>query len=190
MTMTTSRHDADTAELGDGSRGRRSTIWMIVGGVALLALVVGGLVILFSDDSTSEVDREAEVLEELVADIEAELEVYYGESDPSRYVAKYAEDITYFDPWVDGKLEGRVAASDHLMAFTGTIPPFAYEVVNADVELEGDTAIFSYEIDLSGPDGEDVLTWNVTEIFRDAQGDRELIHAHFGVAGAAPEAEG
>ena len=190
MTMTTNRHEAEATERGDGRERRRSMIWMIVGGVALLALVVGGLVLLFNDDSTSEADREAEVLTELTADLDAELAAYYGQSDPSLYVAKYAEDITYFDPWVDGKLEGRTAASEHLMSFAGTIPPFSYEIVNADVELEGDTAIFSYEIDLFGPDGADVLTWNVTEIYRDAEGDRELIHAHFGVAGAAPEAEG
>ena len=190
MTMTSNRQEVETRGHAVDDGRNRSKIWMIVGGVAVLMLVVAGLFLLVRDDSVSEVDREADLLTELIADSEAELDVYYGESDPAPYVEKYADDITYFDPWADGKLEGRTVASEHLLAFTGTIPMVQYEIVNPDVELENDTAIFTFEIDVFDLDGVQLLTWNVTEVYRDAEGDREMIHAHFGVAGAAPEVEG
>jgi len=60
-------------------------------------------------DSSSAREAEAQVLEELLAQERAALDPYYGESDPSSYVARYADKVTTFDPWSNGKLEDRAA---------------------------------------------------------------------------------
>ncbi len=57
-------------------------------------------------DGRAAPDREAAVLEELVARERAALEPYFGKSDPSAYVALFAEEATYFDPNTGGGSTG------------------------------------------------------------------------------------
>ncbi|MDJ0923175.1 MAG: nuclear transport factor 2 family protein [Acidimicrobiia bacterium] len=122
---------------------------------------------------------ESEVLEELVAGEKAALDPYFGESDPTAYVARYAEEMSYFDSWSDGKLENQ-AAKDYLMGFAGTIPPFGYEIKNPSVDLFDDTAVFAFNVDVIDPASNAVvLSWNTTEIHHRTGDGWELVHAHW-----------
>jgi ketosteroid isomerase-like protein len=140
-----------------------------------------------SYDSSSAGEAEAEVLEELLTQQRAALDPYYGESDPSTYVAMYADKVTTFDPWSNGKLEGS-AARDHLMGFAGTIPPLAYEIVDPRVDLYDDTAIFTFNVDLTDPDaGATFAVWNTTEVHRRTDDGWELVHSHWSFATPPPQ---
>lgn len=130
-----------------------------------------------------------EILEILLAQERAALDPYYGESDPSTYVAMYANQVTAFDPWSNGKLED-TAAKDHLMGFAGVIPPATYEIVNPRVDLWGDVAIFTFNVDLSDLAGEAFAVWNTTQVHHRVGDDWELVHSHWSFATPPPEEPG
>jgi hypothetical protein len=143
------------------------------------ALPIGVLIV---SCKSADSETESAVLEELLAQEKAVLDPYFGESDPSSYVARYADRVTYFDAWSPVKLEND-AARDHLLAFKGEIPPFNYEIVNPSVQLMGDTAIFTLQVDMIDPAaGETFALWSTTEVHCRADDGWELVHAHWSFA--------
>ena len=138
-------------------------------------------------DSSAAGESETEVLEKLLAQERTALDPYYGESDPSTYVAMYAAKATAFDPWSNGRMEG-TAAKDHLMGLAGTIPPLAYEIVNPRVDVYDDTAIFTFNVDLTDRGtGATFAVWNTTEVHRRTGDGWELVHSHWSFATPPPE---
>jgi ketosteroid isomerase-like protein len=126
--------------------------------------------------------RNEAVLEELLAQLGAALDPYYGESDPSTYAEMYADHVMTFDPWSKGKLEGN-AAKEHLLAFAGVIPISKYAILSPSVDLFGDTAVFTFNVEVTHPEeGTVVAVWNTTQIHRRADESWELVHAHWSFA--------
>ncbi len=138
-----------------------------------------------SCDSSSE-HSNTEVLRTLLAQLGTALDPYYGKSDPSTYVAMYADAVTAFDPWSNGKLED-AAVEDHVMGFAGRIPSVAYEIVDPRVDLYGDTAVFAFNVDLTDPTGATVAVWNTTQVHHRMGDVWELVHSHWSFA--TPPAE-
>ena len=119
------------------------------------------------------------VLEELVALERAALDPYYGESDPGPYVEQFGAEVTYFDPWTPGRLDGD-AAEQHLLSFAGLIPIFRYEILNPAVDLHGDTAVFTFNVETYDPtDGKITSRWNATEVRSRTDDGWEMIHSHW-----------
>ncbi|NIA03687.1 MAG: DUF4440 domain-containing protein [Nitrospirae bacterium] len=138
-------------------------------------------------DSSPAGNSETEVLEQLLALQRTALDPYYDESDPSTYVAMYADKATAFDPWSNGKMQG-TTAKDHLMGFAGMIPPVAYEIVNPRVDLYGDTAIFTFNVDLTDRGtGTTFAVWNTTQVHRRTGDGWELTHSHWSFATPPPQ---
>ncbi len=127
-----------------------------------------------------------EILEILLAQSRAALDPYYGNSDPSTYVAMYADRVTAFDPWSDGKKENG-AAKAHLMGFAGSIPHAEYEIVNPRVDLYGDVAILAFNVDLTDAAGEALAVWNTTQVHHRSGDGWELVHSHWSFATPPPQ---
>ncbi len=135
-----------------------------------------------AEDTHASTANSKDVLEELLAQERVALDPYFGKSDPTQYVANYAEKMTYFDPWSSGKLEDE-AAKEHLLASAGTVPPFTYEILDPSVDLFGNTAIFTFNIDVIDPAaGGTFAVWNTTEVHNRAGDGWELVHAHWSFA--------
>ena len=108
--------------------------------------------------------QEAAVLDELLALERAALDPYFGESDPSAYVALFADNATYFDPNTGGRLDG-AAYRQQFAGYAGQIPPFRYEILNPAVDLRGDTAVFTFNLEMVNPADNTVAgVWNTTEV--------------------------
>ena len=179
MVTTTPRPAAESVESGllttERRRGWFTPLRAVL--VALLALLVAGGVwmLVQGDDAVSE----ETALEELVAQERAVLDVYLDDSDPSAYVAMYAEDVTYFDPPSGGRLEG-TAARDYLMGFAGLIPPFDYEILDPAVQMYGETAIFTFGVNMIDPaTGDVVAEWTTTEVHERVGDEWEMVHGHW-----------
>ncbi len=124
-------------------------------------------------------DREVSVLEELMTLERAALDPYFAESDPSAYVALFANEATYFDPNSAGRLDGD-AYKQHFAAAAGQIPPFRYEILNPAVDLHGDTAVFTFNVKAVDPAAGTVAAlWNTTEVHCRINGGWEMVHAHW-----------
>ena len=124
-------------------------------------------------------DREVAVLEELMALETAALDPYFGQSDPSAYAAMFADEATYFDPNSAGRLNGH-AYKQHFVAFAGQIPPLRYQILNPAVDLHGDTAVFTFNVEVVDPaDGTVAALWNATEVRCRIHSGWEIVHAHW-----------
>jgi ketosteroid isomerase-like protein len=124
-------------------------------------------------------DSDAAVLKELIALETAALDPYFAESDPSRYVALFADEATYFDPNSAGRLHGG-AYKQHFAAYAGQIPPFRYKILNPAVHLLGDTAVFTFNVEVVDPADDTVAAlWNTTEVHYRTDDRSEIVHAHW-----------
>jgi ketosteroid isomerase-like protein len=124
-------------------------------------------------------DEDAAALNDLMTLERAALDSYFGESDPSGYVALFADEATYFDPNSAGRLDGD-AYKQHFAAIAGQIPPLRYEILNPAVDLRGDTAVLTFNVEVVDPtDGTVVTLWNTTEVHCRTDNGWETIHAHW-----------
>ena len=131
--------------------------------------------------------EEQAILNALLDKLRTALVPYFDESDPSGYVAMYADDVTYFDPWGGGKLVGE-AARKHLMGLAGSIPPLGYEIVEPSADVFGETAVLTLNLRLIDPaSGTQVAVWNTTQVHDLADEDWPLVHAHWSYAVPPPE---
>ncbi len=127
------------------------------------------------------------VRDRLVAQLKAALVPYYEQSDPSAFVAMYADRATSFDPWSKGRKDD-AAAAENLMSMAGTIPPLDYELVRPRLDLVGDAAVFTFELDTRNPEtGEQVAVWNATQVHDLTTEGAKLVHAHWSFAVPPPE---
>ena len=130
---------------------------------------------------------EQAILDALLERLHIAMVPYFGESNPSGYVEMYTDDITYFDPWCGGKLAGN-AAREHLMGMAGSIPPLDYEIMNPSVDVAGDAAILTLNMQLLDPEsGTQVAVWNTTQVHDLAASGWPLVHAHWSYAVPPPE---
>ena len=160
--------------------------WWVLAILVLAAIAVFIVAVVAGGDSEPTAEDEATALQELVAQETAVLDFYFAESDSSTYVGMYAaSDVSYVDPTSGGILKDE-AAKDYLRSFTGLIPPFTYELTDASVNLSGDTAVFTFNVNMFS-DGTPVGTWNTTEIHQRADDGWEMIHAHWSNPAPPPE---
>jgi ketosteroid isomerase-like protein len=124
-------------------------------------------------------DEDAVALDELMTLERAALDPYFGESDPSTYVALFADEATYFDPSSAGRLNAD-AYKQHFAAIAGQIPPLRSKILNPAVDLRGNTAVFTFNVEVVDPaDGTVVTLWNTTEVHCRTDDGWEMIHAHW-----------
>ena len=132
-----------------------------------------------TQDRRAATDREATVLEELVARERAALDSYFAESDPSAYVALFAEHATYFDSNTGGRLDGD-AYKQQFASYAGQIPPFKYEILNPAIDVRGNTAVFTFNVEMVDPADDTVAgVLHATEVHCRTDGGWEMIHAHW-----------
>ena len=118
----------------------------------------------------------------LIARTREALDAYYNASDPSPYVALYADKATAFDPWAGGR-KGDSALLDYLMSFAGSIPHLEYEILNPRVDLVGDAAVFTFGLDVRDPaSGATLAIWNTTQVHDLAADGLDLVHSHWSYA--------
>ncbi|PIO99623.1 YybH family protein [Pleomorphomonas carboxyditropha] len=104
--------------------------------------------------------------------------------DPDAALALSAEDVTYFDPFRDSRLDGHAALAELYDGIRGQIDAPRHEMIEPKVQVVGDAAVLTFRfVSWNGSEGTR-LAWNCTEVYRrDAQGWR-VIHTHWSFTGA------
>jgi hypothetical protein len=119
------------------------------------------------------------LLDTLLTGERAAMDPYFGESDPTGYANRFAEEATYFDPNSGGRLEGR-AIAQLFGAYAGQIPKWRYEILNPSVDVRGDTAVFTFNLETYDLDESSVTSrWNTTEVHAHTADGWRMIHAHW-----------
>jgi uncharacterized protein (TIGR02246 family) len=96
----------------------------------------------------------------------------------------YAEDVTYFDPITETRLDGRAAVAEYFRAFyEGKLDIPRYEIPNPQVIVSGDMAVLTYNLAnyIRGEAGSEVTgtPWNSTQVYRRINDQWRVVHVHW-----------
>lgn len=140
------------------------------------------LVLLAAAPVAAQSAADAEIGQRIIAMERAALD-RWGKGDVNGYFEIMANDITYFDPNVDRRVDGLAAIRAYIGPFAGKIRIDRYEMVEPKVQVAGDVAVLSFRIVnyATQPDGRETVAnrWNTTEIYRRIQGEWKIAHSHF-----------
>jgi ketosteroid isomerase-like protein len=113
----------------------------------------------------------------------------WGKGDPQGFIELFADEITYFDPSTERRVDGAEAMRARFAPIKGLVKLDRYEILNPDVYRRGDVAILSYTLVTYGqrPDGQaQVVRWNVTEAYAQMGGKWKIVHSHFSLTQPLP----
>ena len=125
------------------------------------------------------------LLEELVSLERAALDRWI-QLDPQGYLDLYAQELTYFDPTTEKRVDGVRAMQERLAAMKNVKLPFTkprYELLDPRVQRHGDVAVLTFNAVNHGTlpgQPESVLSrWNSTEVYGRVDGKWKIIHSHW-----------
>ena len=70
-----------------------------------------------------------------------------NKGNPSGYLDIYADDITYFDPFQEKRFDGFKSVQTFYKSFEGTFYVEQYEMINPVVQITGEFAVLSYNLE-------------------------------------------
>jgi uncharacterized protein (TIGR02246 family) len=107
----------------------------------------------------------------------------WGKGDVGGFLSLYADEITYFDPLQDRRVDGLAAIRAVYEPFAGKFTVDRYEMLNPKVQRYGDVAVLTYNLQnyARQADGTERPTtrWNSSAVFRRIEGRWRTIHSHW-----------
>jgi hypothetical protein len=123
------------------------------------------------------------IAETIVAMERAALE-RWGQGDPGGFLAISDPSVTYFDPFVERRLDGLAGLTELYERLRGTIGIDEFEMVNPAVQRHGEMAVLSFQFHSRASFG--TSRWNTTEVYRETPAGWRIIHSHWAFTGARP----
>ena len=112
----------------------------------------------------------------------------WGHGDPGGYLAITDPYCTYFDPFIERRLDGLAALRAYYEPMIGKIHIDRDEIVDPHVQLAGDAAILTFRFISHG--SESSMRWNCTEVSRRSGESWQIMHSHWSLTqGGVPSAE-
>lgn len=103
----------------------------------------------------------------------------WGAGDPSGYLEISALDVTYFDPFLERRVDGHEALSSWYAPLRGTIHIDHYDLMDPKVQVCGEVAVLTFN--LVSYTGATVMRWNCTEVYRLDQAGWRIIQTHWSI---------
>jgi ketosteroid isomerase-like protein len=107
----------------------------------------------------------------------------WGKGDPQGYLEIMDEDLTYFDPFQEKRLDGLDTMKEFIKPFTGKIKVDRFDMLNPKVQRDGNMALLTFNLlsYVKQPDGTEkvVARWNSSEVYRKINGEWKIIHSHW-----------
>lgn len=126
----------------------------------------------------------AKPADDLTADIIAKEKAMldrWGTGDTDSFLELAAPEITYFDPSLGKRLDGREAFEKFLAPLKGTFRVPKYEMIDPKVQVHGEAAVLSYNMIDYDETGINTFRMNVTEVYARHDGRWRLVHSHFSI---------
>jgi uncharacterized protein (TIGR02246 family) len=102
----------------------------------------------------------------------------WGTGDTDGFLALAAPEITYFDPSLEKRLDGREAFAKFLAPLKGTFRVPKYDMVDPKVQVLGHAAVLSYNM-VDHDEAGNTFRMNVSEVYARGEGRWRLVHSHF-----------
>jgi len=120
---------------------------------------------------------ESEVLTTLLAMERAALD-RWGNGDPSGFLEISDEDVVYFDPFRERRVDGLPALSALYESFRGQVQLESYEIINPKVQTWNGGAVLTFNY-TSLSKGGNTARWNCTEVYRLTDAGWRIIQTHW-----------
>ena len=127
----------------------------------------------------SDANHEATITAKIVALERAALD-RWGKGNPDGYLEINAADVTYFDPFLERRLDGLAALTAWYDQIRGKIKIDREEIINPRVQVIGDAAILTLQYVSQGSEG--AMHWNCTEVYQRFGGEWKIVHSHWSFA--------
>lgn len=101
----------------------------------------------------------------------------WGKGDPSGYLELSAEDVTYFDPFLEKRLDGLENLTRYYESIRGKIQIDKDEMTEPHVAVTGDMAVLTFN--LVSYTGNTNMRWNCTEVYRKEAESWKIIQTHW-----------
>lgn len=88
----------------------------------------------------------------------------WNKGNPDGYLAIYAPDVTYFDPYLEKRVDGFDAIKRLYENIRGQVSVSTYTMIDPLVHVTGNTAILTFN--LISQEGDKTYPWNCTEVYR------------------------
>lgn len=107
----------------------------------------------------------------------------WGRGDPDGYLELSAPDVTYFDPFLDARLDGRDALGAWYATIRGKIRIDRDEIVGARAQALGaDAAVLTFNYVSHGSEG--AKRWSCSEVYQRSGGAWRIVHTHWSLTPA------
>lgn len=101
----------------------------------------------------------------------------WGKGDPDGFLEITDEDVVYFDPFLNKRLNGRQALKQLYDGIRGQIQIERYELIDPKVSVSSEVAVLTFNFISHGSEGS--TRWNTTEVYRCHDGEWKIIHTHW-----------
>lgn len=126
-------------------------------------------------------------IEERIISLERSALDCWVNGNPDGYLRLYATNASYFDPFLDRRVDGLEKLNEIMAAMRGVELPFTdprYDMINPVVVVAGNLSVLTFNLvnygKLSGGGDETVLArWNATEVYEQIDGEWQIIHSHW-----------
>jgi len=122
--------------------------------------------------STEQISAEIIALERAALD-------RWGAGDPSGYLEISAPDVTYFDPFLEHRIDGLEALSAWYAPLRGAIHIDRYELIEPKVQVCGEAAVLTFN--LVSYSGATTMRWNCTEVYRNDPAGWRIVQTHWSI---------
>jgi hypothetical protein len=104
--------------------------------------------------------------------------------DPSGFLEISDRDVSYFDPFRIGRIDGLTALTSYYEVLRGTVSVTAWQILEPRVTEIGEITLLSYRF-RSWVEGGATVGWNCSEVFRRRAEGWRIVHTHWSFT--APE---
>jgi uncharacterized protein (TIGR02246 family) len=124
--------------------------------------------------------KQEEIAEEIIALERAALS-RWGKGDASAFIGICTPEVTYFDPFLERRIDGRDQLSRYYDSLAGKILFDRFQLVNPNVQVHGDVAVLTFnyvsysKAGLEEPDAR----WNCTEVYALTDGCWRIVQTHW-----------
>ncbi|MBF0651655.1 nuclear transport factor 2 family protein [Dysgonomonas sp. GY75] len=101
----------------------------------------------------------------------------WNNGNPSGYLELYTPDFTYFDPFLEKRLDGFDKIEALYEEMRGKLRVDKYEIIEPVVQATDEMAVLTYN--LISYTEETVYKWNCTEVYKLVANEWKIIHNHW-----------
>ncbi len=104
----------------------------------------------------------------------------WAKGDPSGFLEICAQDVVYFDPFQERRLNGIEELRALYEMIRGSVSIARFELIDPIVQAVDDMAVLTFNYVAEGSD-EVISRWNCTEVYQRQEGRWQIVQTHWSI---------